>query len=106
MKNFKNWIDLSLSETTQVDSNFDDIAKTYIIKISSLLKDDLSKDTFFKALRMSEVLKDIMRGFFGDIRYNAGFQDGKIEQILVPSRVMAYGSKTIKTGIIYNINIH
>lgn len=106
MKNFEGWIDLSLSETTQVDSNFNTTSKTYIIIISSLLKDDLTNDTYFRALRMTEVLKNIMKEFFGDSRYNAGFQDGRIEQILVPSRIMAYGSKTIKTGIIYNINIH
>lgn len=105
MKNFANWIDLSLSETTQANSNYSKVAKTYTVKISSLLKDDLSNDTYFKSVRMTEVLKNIMKNFFDDNRHDAGFSDGYIESILIPSRVMAYGSKTIKTGIIYIINI-
>ena len=105
MKNLANWIDLSLSETTQINSNFDTIAKTYTITISSLLKDDVSNDTYFRSLRMIEVLKNIMNGFFKETRYNNGFLEGYIDAISVPNRVMVDNSKTIRTSLIYIINI-
>lgn len=105
MKPFKNWIDLSIIETVQLDPNYNKVAKTYSITISSLIKDNLSDGTFYKAVRMTEVLKNIMNKFYEDNKHKPGFSDGRLASILVPSRVMAFGSKTLKTGIIYVINI-
>ena len=98
------WIDLSMEEVVTLNSNFDTASKLYAIALSSLIKDDLTNNTFYRSVRMAEVLKNIMVEFFKCNR-NQGFAYGEITSLSMPERVNVKGDKVIKSGVTYLITI-
>jgi len=98
------WIDLSMEEIVTLNSNFDAASKLYAIQLSSLIKDDLTNNTFYRSIRMAEVLKNIMVSFFKCNR-NKGFAYGETTAIITPERVNVKGDKVIKSGVTYLITI-
>lgn len=104
MKAFKNWIDIAVAENVKCNSNFDAVAKDYIISLNSLITDDLSFDTFYKSVRMAEVLKNVMKNFFKEAD-TFGFAYGEIETNTLPDRVSVSGARTLMSGVTYLITI-
>jgi len=98
------WIDLTMGEEVTLNSNFDAAAKTYAIQLHSLIKDDLTNNTFYRSIRMAEVLKNIMIDFFKCNR-DMGFAGGEITSITMPERVNTSAGKTIESGVTYLITI-
>ena len=99
-KAFKEWIDISVGEESELDANFDTIAKAYAISVSSMIQDDYSDAVFFKSIRMAEVLKNIMSNFMKE-KINAGFMYGELTNSIVPERVAIKGSKALKSTVVY-----
>lgn len=104
MKLFKSWIDISVAENVAITPNFDAVAKDFIISVSSVIYDDLSKNTFYKSVRMAEVLKNIMVGFFRDVK-DYGFAFGEMEANTLPDRVEVSGTKALMSGVVYMVTI-
>lgn len=105
MKAFKNWIDIAVAEVVDFDSNFEATAKNYIISVNSILMDDLSNNTFYRSVRMADVLKDIMIDFLRN-KMQYGFVNGQPESNTLPERVLVEGAKAIKSGVLYMVTIH
>lgn len=104
MKSFKTWIDIVVAENVELNSNFSTAAAEYAIAVDSLLYDDLSHDTFFKSIRMANVLKDIMNDYL-KTKQEAGFMFGEIETNTLPDRVSADGCKMLRSGVTYLVVI-
>lgn len=103
-KAFKNWIDIAVAETVSFDARFDTVAKTFIISVNSLIMDDLSNNTFYRSVRMAEVLKNLMVDFF-KTKTTFGFIDGYPESNTLPERVSVDGAKSLKSGVLYMVTI-
>ena len=54
---------------------------------------------------MADVLRDAMKEYFKTKMVN-GFQTGKIEINSLPERVSVYGTKHLRSGVIYLVTIH
>lgn len=104
MKLFDSWIDLSVAEEVDCNSNFDTVARGYIITTLSIVKDDLSYDTFFRSTRMAEVLKNLMKEFL-KTKQDAGFMYGDISSLALPERVSISGIKSLMSGVSYLVTI-
>lgn len=104
MKSFKSWIDISVDQNVTLGSNFDTASAEYAISVDSLIYDDLSRNTFFKSVRMANVLKDIMNDYLKE-RQDSGFMFGAVEINTSPDRVSAEGTKMLRSGVIYLVVI-
>ena len=101
---FSSWIDIYIEEEVECDNNFDAIAKAYSINVNSMIKDDTSNDTFFRSMRMAEVLNSLMTDYFKQSQ-EYGFILGEVIKNTYPGRVLVSGGKTLKSGVTYNIII-
>lgn len=99
-----NWIYLIMGEEVTLNSNFDAASKTYAIELSSMMRDNLTTDTFYRSVRMAEVLKNIMVCFFKETR-DMGFASGEITSILMPEKVSLKGTNAIRSRVTYLITI-
>ena len=103
-KGFKNWIDIAVDTDVDLDSNFDTVAKTFIISVNSLLQDDFSDNIFYSSVRMAEVIKDAMVDYFKQYKV-PGFMFGELTTNALPDRVSVKGTNALMSGVIYQMII-
>ena len=88
------------------NSTYDRVAKTYIVEVSFVIRDDFSDNIFFRALRMEGVITNIMEKYF-DLKQQAGLISGEVQGTFTPDRILLGLQKysPIASGIIYKLTI-
>lgn len=96
-------LNLDIVGETKFKTNYNSVAKYYIIELSYIIQEDFTSTIFKRALRMERVFTDVMKDYFENSQV-AGFISGDIGSSFTPERVLLgnSGYKAIKSGVVYN----